>query len=501
MRTVTFLTLALTLPFCAVASAQVVPEPDDDPFYAVPAGVATLPDGAVLDSREIQATTFSVPLPVRAWQVKYKTRDNQDQATATVTTVMVPLAPWQGDSPRPVLSYQTAEDGVGTKCVPSYALRGGAQAASSNSEAETVAMTLALQRGWTVIAPDYEGPRSQFLGAEAEARGVLDGIRAARAFKPAAIAADARYALVGYSGGALASAWAAQLQATYAPELKLAGVALGGVVADLKATFNAFNAGPQGGALIVALIGLDRSYPEAHIPEYLNAAGRQALADGQKDCINDAVLRHPFLDIADYESRPHMIDDPALTGLLARISPLGFADTPVAPIYDYHAIGDELAPIDADRKLVARYCAAGVPVEHVEHPVTNHIAELLAEYNGALDYLADRFAGQPAPSTCPPRPAAPAAQRLTLTISSVKLRGRTLQVRLRLNTSASLSIAVRRGSRTVATARPRRLAAGARTLRVKLSRRPVGGKRYTVRISARHDSEQIVRSKTLRVPR
>ncbi|MFF3397056.1 lipase family protein [Streptomyces sp. NPDC002659] len=40
----------------------------------------------------------------------------------------------------------------------------------------------AVERGWSVIVPDYEGPASEFLGAAAAAHGILDGIRAARSF-------------------------------------------------------------------------------------------------------------------------------------------------------------------------------------------------------------------------------------------------------------------------------------------------------------------------------
>lgn len=50
-------------------------------------------------------------------------------------------------------------------------------------------------------------------------------------------ASAAKVALWGYSGGALASAWAAQQQHSYAPELydKIVGSAFGGTPVDLGA--------------------------------------------------------------------------------------------------------------------------------------------------------------------------------------------------------------------------------------------------------------------------
>src|SRR5580700_5693572 len=93
------------------ASAASVTPPTQDPFYSVPAGLAGLPNGTVLASRPVNTSFYSLPMPAAAWQVKYKTLDNQNQPTADVTTVLVPLAPWLGPGPRPLLSYQVAEDG------------------------------------------------------------------------------------------------------------------------------------------------------------------------------------------------------------------------------------------------------------------------------------------------------------------------------------------------------------------------------------------------------
>ena len=393
-----------------VASAQ-VPQPDDDPFYAVPADVATFAPGAILRSREIDATAMSVPMPAAAWQVLYRTTDNTDTPTATVTTIMVPTAAWTGKGPRPVVSYQTAEDGVGTKCAPSYAIRGGLQASASNSAPETLLMLQALNRGWTVVAPDYEGPRSMFLGAEGEARGVLDGLRAARAFKPAAIDPAAPIGLWGYSGGAFASSTAAQMQPRHAPEVKLAGVALGGVVGDLRETIHAFSDLRLGGALVMGFVAVDRGYPEYRLTQYLNDRARAAMAQTQTDCINDAVARFPLTRLEDYTDQPEIIKSETLRPLFERINPITFPGVPAAPVYEYHAVNDELAPIGPARKLIERFCRAGVPVQAVEDPLNEHLSLVAVGATGAMDYLGARFAGKPAPNTCKvgPDPASPAA--------------------------------------------------------------------------------------------
>jgi hypothetical protein len=389
---------AVAATFLVATPAGAIPLPDQDPFYAVPPGVGGLANGAITKSRPVNASAYSLPLPVRAWQVQYKTLDTHDAPTADVATVLVPLLPWLGSGPRPLLSYQTAEDGVGSKCAPSYALRAGLGSLPSNSEAETGLIALALLKGWAVVAPDYEGPNSAFLGAAGEAHGVLDGVRAARAFGPAGVQASAPLALWGYSGGALASDLAAQAQPSYAPELQFVGVALGGVVSDLRATLLAFSGGPVGGALVVGFVGVNRAYPELNLPQYLNDAGRSAIVAGADDCLADAALQFPFASISQFQAHPGIVDE--LAPFLHGISPLGIAGTPAAPIYDYHAVLDELAPITGDRALMARYCAAGAVVQHVESPLDEHVSLALTGAPGAIAYLADRFAGRRAPSTC-----------------------------------------------------------------------------------------------------
>jgi hypothetical protein len=48
---------------------------------------------------------------------------------------------------------------------------------------------------------------------------------------------------------------------------------------------------------------------------------------------------------------------------------------------------------------MARYCADGVTVQHVEAP-GEHLSEVALGSPGALSFLADRFAGVPPTNTC-----------------------------------------------------------------------------------------------------
>ncbi len=393
--------MAVALSTACAGWAAAVPPPHQDSFYAEPADLADLPNGTVLASRVVEPKSFLLPLPAHAWQVQYKTIDNHGAPRAFVATVLVPHGEWTGAGPRPLLSYQVAEDGVGARCAPSYALRGGIDGVPSNAYTETGMIRFALQQGWTLVVPDYQGPDSDLFGAEGYVHGVLDGIRAARAFAPAAVDPAAPIGMWGYSGGAQATAIAAQQQRGYAPELPVTGVALGGIVADLEATMAGFSGGIAGGGAVVGLVGLDRSYPDADVAGYLNEAGRAMMAASRADCLLDAAVAYPFLDAATLEAWPGSItDNPALSEVVRRASPLFRPGAPTAPVLIYHAVADEFAPVAAARAMAGKYCADGIAVELVEHSFGEHGTEAMVGLPTALTYLADRFAGRPAVSTC-----------------------------------------------------------------------------------------------------
>ncbi|MFE3193585.1 lipase family protein [Nocardia sp. NPDC059240] len=389
-------TAALTAvqPVCATA-APLLPtlpgaptKPDQDPFYAVPADIGDHPDGAVLAARPIDAPALLLPMSAAAWQIRYKTAGAAYVQTATVATLLVPHTPWSGPGPRPLLSYQIAEDAVGTRCAPSQVLRAGFGAGLGSGQAEAVAIAAALANGWAVVVSDYEGPESRFVSYPDTAHAVIDGIRAALDFAPAGLDRAAPIGLTGYSGGGYASMAAAEQQPGYAPELHLTAAAVGGLPADLPVLLNAVNRGPFVGFAIGAIIGLARANPDAGIPALLNDSGRAAVADSATDCVADLLAEYAFRDVADFVTVPDPLRDPSLAALL-RANSLGQA-TPRLPIAEFHSLGDEVVPLGQTDSLLDNYSAAGVSVQRTRAPGDHFTGYLAAQYP-AFDYLAQRF--------------------------------------------------------------------------------------------------------------
>jgi hypothetical protein len=368
----------------AGASAA-IPSPDADAFYAQSPGLEAHAPGTVLRSRAVE-----VPLPAKAWQVAYRSTDTKGRPIAAVATVLVPLPPASGR--RRLVSYQVAIDSLGPHCNPSYTLRTG-------SQKELVAIGPLLAAGWAVVVPDFEGPRNAYTAGLIAARTVLDGIRAAERFGPAKLAGkDAPVGLWGYSGGGQATAWAAEQQPSYAPELDIKGVAAGGVPPDVEQVARAIDGGPFFGIYLAASIGLSREFPEMAIESILNDKGRAAKAKVDHQCADELVLGHPMQRMTDLVTVPDPLAIPRIRAVIAA-DRLGKA-TPTAPLFVYHSVLDELIPVAGPDALVAKYCNEGATVFYQRDVSGEHIAYAATGGVEAFTYLAARFAGVRPPTNC-----------------------------------------------------------------------------------------------------
>jgi hypothetical protein len=387
-------TLVISTPTQATAAPTAwPPHPDNDPFYTQPTPMPDVPPGTILASRPTTIRALAIPIPVRAWQIKYLSTDTKGAKAANIATIIQPLVqPPQAQ--RKLVSYQTAYDGLDADCAPSYAFATGINPPFY----EEAAILPLLAAGYTVVSPDYEGPEYQWAAGTNSGHGVLDGVRAAQSFPPAGLnGAATPTALWGYSGGALASQWANELTATYAPELNIVGVAAGGVPANIEAIARAIDGTALSGVYFGATVGLSRAYPEINIGTLLNAKGKAAFETLGHQCIGEFTIQFAFQHMGDYVTVPELLDVPAVRQVIAE-NTMG-QQLPDAPTYIYQGTNDELAITPPVDKLVANYCAMGAKVQYVKI-LGEHITTAGTGVPGALTYLQGRLNGRPAPSTC-----------------------------------------------------------------------------------------------------
>lgn len=389
----TALTLAFALLVGSIANADFaaaapVPEPADDAFYVPPAGYEVAAPGTILRTRSVSVTGLGVPIPVRSTQALVRSTDAQGDPMAIVTTVMVPKSPYRGA--RPLLSYQPAIDSLGDQCQPSHTLQTG-------TEKELPLLALGLAKGWAVVVTDYQGPRHSFGAGRLEGQATLDGIRAAEQLPGTGLAGTATpVGLWGYSGGGLASGWAAELQPTYAPELDVKGVAAGGMPSDLTAAGRLIDGGPAAGLFLAAAVGVSREYPE--ILPVFNEAGRQLIQDIGDKCLAEEVIGYPFRRLADYSDSPDPLSEPVVRGVLAH-NKMGTRG-PTAPVYLYHSLFDELIPYASAREIRSTWCSKGTKVQFHTSYLSEHNILALSGGPAAVAYLSARFSGLRAPTNC-----------------------------------------------------------------------------------------------------
>ncbi|APB01760.1 lipase family protein [Nocardia seriolae] len=373
-----------------------IPYPDDDPFYTAPISLGEFENGAILNSRPI--AVFGLPLPVAGWQLQYRTTDSAGEAAADVATVLEPPTPWIGPGDRPLLSYQIAEDSLGTRCAPSFALRGGRDFSIATTLLDVPFLAEAIHRGWAVVVSDYEGAQSRFFDGVNSGRGVLDGVRAAKSFAPLGITDASPLGAWGYSGGAFATLWAMQLRASYAPELWFAGVTSGGVPTDLPAVARGVDGSYQAGLAVLILITLARNDSGSGLADTLNAAGHALLAREADSCGGDLVVHHLFRHLDDYSTVPDLLGSPAFRTATGHQELGGWG--PDVPLYLYHSNSDDVIPSAGFSALVDRYCELGTTLTAVHSTIPGHNPAALGEALGAMNFLSDRFAGVPVVAGC-----------------------------------------------------------------------------------------------------
>ncbi|MFC8384884.1 lipase family protein [Nocardia sp. NPDC057272] len=360
---------------------------EQDPFRRPPADLASLRPGQIIGSRAATPVLDGKAIPdTRGWQISYRSNDTDNEAIMAITTLIVPIAEWTGPGARPVVSQQFAQDSAGRQCAPSVSM----SIASGNPG-------LFLDRNWAVAIPDHEGPRSAFMAGVSGGHIVLDGIRAVRNSGAGGIGAANPWALDGYSGGAQPTGWAAQLQPTYAPEVALKGVALGGLPADPAVVARNLDGHLFSGLMLAGLAGLSAEHPEAGIEEMLNEQGRAMLAVMRSSCV-EVITSYSLRKLGDYTQAPDPIAQPGPAAALRRHALGGAA--PTAPVFSYHGNLDEVIPVGQADTAIRAWCSGGTPVRIVRSPITEHISEEIVNHQAAVQYLAERFDGKPGPSDC-----------------------------------------------------------------------------------------------------
>jgi pimeloyl-ACP methyl ester carboxylesterase len=370
-------------------------DPGEDPFYQPPLGYQQARPGDLLRSRSVELGFLGViPQQLQATQLLYRTTNLHGEPEVAVTTILLPEQRDAGPV-CPLLSYQCAIDAVNSRCFPSYALRRGAKPIGAFVQSEYLLVAAALAEGWAVSVPDHEGCHGMWGAPHEPGFRILDGVRAALQSDRLSLSPSTPVALWGYSGGGLASAWAAEHSADYAPELNIVGAVLGSPVGDCGTVARGLNGTSFAGMAALMIAALTHVFPGAQrvVDEHATDDGKKLLDDLQSMTTAQAVWRLRGMDIGSYVdiSADELWDLPEVQEVFDATK-LG-QSTPRPPVLVVQAVHDSIISVDAIDKLVDTYQQAGVAVTYHRDRFCGHLLLHPLSAPMALRWLRDRFAG------------------------------------------------------------------------------------------------------------
>ncbi|MFF1869483.1 lipase family protein [Kitasatospora herbaricolor] len=409
-------------PVAAVASPAAAAAPSaaaaSDPFYTYDgsAPLASLAPGTVLKTRTLQYHLLGLPTPVKAIQLLYRTTDAQGRPAANVTTVVRSLT---GDGSKAV-SYQSFYDSLDPQDSPSRAVAGDLTLGGLLPNVEALFLVPLLAQGYNLVIPDTEGQTADFAAGPEYATNTLDSIRAATRSAATGMNADTAFGLMGYSGGAIATDWAAALAPGYAPDVnsKLVGFTEGGLLVDPAHNLKYVDGSlVWSGVIPMAVIGVSRSFG-IDLKPYLSDYGLKVYQQLEHGSIVDALGHFPGLTWKKM-AKPQYADPNSVPAFLAAVNRinLGSAPTPTVPGYIAQGnggvlegtfgnpagvgTGDGVMVAGDVRALARQYCATGNGrIKFQQFDLLSHVGVPVVWAPQAIGWLGDRFTGRTAPSDC-----------------------------------------------------------------------------------------------------
>jgi len=362
-----------------------------DGFYQPSPGEIAGPPGTIIR----KAWMPFAPAYVTAYRVLYRSRGLDGEPIAVSGVVIAPAgSPPPGG--RPVVAWAHPTTGVVARCAPSRA---------TFLFQQIQGLRDLIGRGYVVAATDYPGLGGPgvhpYLVGDSEARAVIDNVRAARAIPE--LGASNAFAVWGHSQGGQAALFTGLIARSYAPELTLVGVAAAAPATELARLMTA-DLGGAGGRNLTAMTlwSWQRVFgaPMAKVvkPDAIPAVN--GLAEACIESISDILVRRrlsrplarEFLSVA------NPIDVEPWRRLAAANTPGPLP--PGVPLFLAQGDADQLVEPAVTRDYFARSCRAGVRAQYFEMPRAGHGLAARDASNAAAAWIADRFAGAPAPSNC-----------------------------------------------------------------------------------------------------
>jgi alpha-beta hydrolase superfamily lysophospholipase len=345
----------------------------------------------------LRSASFSKGMPAgtRAWRIAYTTTRSNDTPAVASAVVLMSSAPPSG--PRPVIAWAHGTTGIEPGCAPSLMAR---------PLANVPAVDGIIREGWVYVATDYAGLGTSgghaYLIGEDAARSVLDAVRAARQLKELTL--DERVVVWGHSQGGHSALWTGISAPTYAPDVRVAGVAAAAPASDLTMLLSSSASSPFRKITMSYLLhAYSAFYPDVRIDDYVRPGTRLVVADLAGRCVGEwptllSVFQATLMPGEGIFSR-----SPTSGALGTRLSENSPQQPISVPVLIAQGRNDDLVLPAVQDSYVAARCAAGQPIDYRIYAGLDHLSLVAPSSPLGAELVAwtrDRLVGKAPTSTC-----------------------------------------------------------------------------------------------------
>ncbi|HCV36000.1 MAG TPA: hypothetical protein DF783_03665, partial [Acidimicrobiaceae bacterium] len=344
------------------------------------------PTGSLLSSEPVDIGSIG-----EAWRVTYTSTSVAGEPIEVTGVIAAPDT--DAMTPRPVLSIAHGTTGLADQCAPS---------ASFPDVFDLAVLTPFLERGWVVVATDYEGlggpGMHAYMVGESEARGVFDIVRAAQNIE--GVGADGPLVVWGHSQGGHAAMHVSQRWQDLAPDLDLVGVAAGAPPSqvDLLSTF--LQGSDFQGYILMAAAGLATSYSELDLEAVINVDYHYLQDELENGCTGHIMdLVNPIL-FSDLLTVPDIFNIPEWKTRLTENDTNQLPNQ--TPVVILHGDQDEQIPVISSAFLFSQLCgmADHASLERLVYPGATHSSAIVEYFDDLIVWLEARVDSEPAIDQC-----------------------------------------------------------------------------------------------------
>ncbi|KAA8914192.1 hypothetical protein TRICI_002949 [Trichomonascus ciferrii] len=333
--------------------------PSEDDFYDEPHNLQDYRAGEVIRSREIDKnSSYHEDLESldKRFQVLYRTTDSHGDPIASVTTLLIPT---DARLDR-LVSVQDHIDSASLNCSTSFKLDSGSSIASPVENM--------MKRGWPVALPDYFSVKAAFGANMLSGHAILDSIRALKSGN-FSVARNATACLWGFDSASSATAFAAELQPSYAPELVLEGVVLGDLVVNITQSVIGWNGNVSSPLILPIILGLAKEFPviQKKVIDQAKPESEYPIKGSERLCSDYLDEEFSSTDVLNgWKDGQQIFSDPEVSAVLNNLTCAQRRIRPPVILYACSKCNFNLHQMEQLDQAFHDYCNNGSSVEYVK---------------------------------------------------------------------------------------------------------------------------------------